>query len=423
MERIQIYENLLIFSTIASSLASLINLLLIYDMGIWSGFLALITTMAVSQLLYDVSFYPNNSPIISDNSSSVAIFIISSIFHCFGGVTQAIASNIISIIVLYTVKYQRSIDIFKHVNLLAAVMVTPSLVLFLFYFLSLGLSDPDTSSDMENIAKYGYFSIRIASIVAIAGTHLYTHYLVYRMTRNVTITSKDLAIQTLIRRLQWYPIIQAVSRSVYSFYELNYTFLFNPFSNVDPNRIKYGDDTQFTLLSITVLLTPITAVGYLVIFLWMQPNAYKCLISRLTTCRKYLPPSSTKRKKHHVTLTNPFSSGNTDLSNKPSKNTYDDYEDHELLYELSMITDDNNSSLYNYFGTRESTTFPATTLEISASAGAMRKTSYTKSLRSKDKDSFVTTAANNPIIITSQQVSSISDSGSPGNLELTVIIS
>lgn len=343
-ERIEIYETLLIVSTIASSAASLTNLLLIYDMGVWSGFIALLTIMTVSQLFYDVTFYTNNAPTGSNINSSEELtgFIISSILQCFGGITQAIVSNQISILILYIVKSQQSFDIFKNFPLLAAIMLSPSAIILFIYFLSLGLQDPNTSATLRIFAEYGYFGVRLASVIGIVCTHLYTHYRVYRMTRNVTLTYKDLAIQTLIRRLQWYPIIQAVSRSIYSFYELEYTFFFNPFSNLSVDQ-ECNNTTQFVFLLLTVLLTPVAAVGYLAVFLYMQPNAYKCLISRLTTGRRYLPPLKKKRPSRGFFTVD--IRGNT----SQSKYTYDDFDDQELLYELS-VGDDRESNYFSRAG-------------------------------------------------------------------------
>jgi len=244
--------------SIISSFASILNLALIYDMQVWSGFTALITIMSISQLLYDLSFYPNNSPLVDTNA---AIFIASSIIHCFGGVTQAITSNIISLVVLFTVKYQRTFDIFKNFNILLFTMTFPAFILLLFYFISLGVSNnTELATVLRQTAIYGYFTIRLASIVGVALTHAYTSYLVYRMTRNVKKTAKDLAIQTLMKRLQWYPIVQALSRSVYCFYELRYAFTFNPFAVVSLSSVEFSNLTQFAILVTTELLTPITAV-------------------------------------------------------------------------------------------------------------------------------------------------------------------
>jgi hypothetical protein len=54
--------------------------------------------------------------------------------------------------------------------------------------------------------------------------------------------------------------VQALSRSVYCFYELRYAFTFNPFAVVSLSSVEFSDLSQFAILVTTELLTPITAV-------------------------------------------------------------------------------------------------------------------------------------------------------------------
>ena len=74
----------------------------------------------------------------------------------------------------------------------------------------------------------------------------------------------------------------------------------------------------------------------------MQPNAYKCLVSRMTTCTRY-----SQRARDTAPLS---SSGGK--STAQQGNTYDDYDDHELLYELSL--DNGNSNNFDFFSRRSS---------------------------------------------------------------------
>ena len=76
----------------------------------------------------------------------------------------------------------------------------------------------------------------------------------------------DDAIATLVSRLKYYPLIQALARSGLSIYEYLY----------DWNFVVEGPigRTQFALQLYSALVAPSASIGYLIIFLVLQPRAF-----------------------------------------------------------------------------------------------------------------------------------------------------
>lgn len=342
-DRLDVYSTLVMSCAVVSCTASILNLAIIYDMKTWTGYIALITVMSACQLLYDLSFFSTKYSVISGIDESNPIFIISSICQCVGGLVEALICNEMSAVVLYTVKYQSSFDILDNFNWLLSIAFTPPMIAVLFFVLYLSMN----MESLNDTAIYIYLFVRLVSVVSIIAIHVYTSYHVYRTTKNATMTRKDIAIQTLIRRLQWYPILQASTRLPYFFYEFYFTFLFSPFSHINTKPIQSSDNFEFVIIIVTVLLQPAISVGYLAIFLAMQPNALKCVLSRLMTGQRYVLHKKLIRSPPQQSSPSPKAlSNNISLRASNLQSTaeiYDTLEDDELLYELSFETIFNES--------------------------------------------------------------------------------
>ena len=105
----------------------------------------------------------------------------------------------------------------------------------------------------------------------------------------VSRTKSEIAISTLSMRLFYYPIIQAIGRSGCAWYEMTYKYNFDPDSgfNFNPERTT---DTQFAAQCLMVISTPLISIGYLCIFLIMQPDAmrsFRALIAQVTCNAMY----------------------------------------------------------------------------------------------------------------------------------------
>lgn len=94
-------------------------------------------------------------------------------------------------------------------------------------------------------------------------------------------SSIELAINVLATRMIYYPVLQAVSILPAAVYE----------TTVSIHKQSPTTTGGIVLDVIFAVLTPSTGIGYLMIFLVMQPNAYKHFRSLITTGRSYRPPN------------------------------------------------------------------------------------------------------------------------------------
>jgi hypothetical protein len=76
----------------------------------------------------------------------------------------------------------------------------------------------------------------------------------------------------------YYPIVQALARFGFSWFEISYGFDF---------AVTTVSDAEFAALCVIAVTTPLGGVGYFVIFLVMQPHSWKFLKSRMLTGKRF----------------------------------------------------------------------------------------------------------------------------------------
>jgi hypothetical protein len=120
--------------------------------------------------------------------------------------------------------------------------------------------------------------VRLGSILINAVVYFVTQSTVNKITGRVShstlkkSSAAEVAIVTLTRRSKFYWIVQAISRSGAAIYEFVYGY--HGFKGNAP-------DKQYIGAIFFAVLTPSAAIGYLAIFLLMQPRAYDSLVDLL----------------------------------------------------------------------------------------------------------------------------------------------
>lgn len=256
----------LVLVTIISLICSILNIWLIYDMKLWSGYLLLVLSLALCQVTYDISFmlwpcyYQNLDCQIAMN-----------VFSDFGGFSATLWTNVMSFVFLSVVVYFRSFDILKHYSKILVVVLSLTIaytVANIYEFIY--SSSTDDTRTGYGITNWVYYYYRMASIVFNFGVYIYS---VIRLRRFLEVANYNDPIRQLIYRFQFYPLCQATSRLGFAWYEMQYGFLFS----VPPQG---EEPTRSAALMISVILGPLAGVGYFIIFLLVQPNAYSHLKSR-----------------------------------------------------------------------------------------------------------------------------------------------
>jgi hypothetical protein len=258
-EPTQIYVVINLVATIIGSVASILCILLIYRMKQVTGHIKLVLYLSYYQLIYDIFCFQNNAD-IDYYQKTFAIFV-----HIVTGLAGAFISNWIAFAAFYIVVYRNSFDVLKNIHLIHASCLIPGIINGIIYYVA-ALPEEDKDDELVDISiLYAYNNIRIISIAVNFFFVIAILYKINQTSSRGKKTEQEIAIRALAHRIILYPVVQAIGRSGYAFYEYAYG------ADVSPSNNAPGAYGCLIFLSI---ITPTTSVGYLIIFLLMQPKAY-----------------------------------------------------------------------------------------------------------------------------------------------------
>ena len=271
----RVFQGTVLAATVVSSFFSVLLIMLLYVMrGRSTGFTTIILAMTILQTMYDVSFYYGVLP-----GPSVVV-LICNLLQIAGGIGSSLFSNILAGIVYYVLVFRRNVDVIKLFPVFCIIVFIPVAVNMLVYIIAYAKD----STHLYNIANLSiYYYIRLLSIFL----NFFLYGLTYIAARQIlgsTNSSNEVvntAILTMVSRLKYYPLIQALARSGLTVYEMQYGYDFNP-DPVTPER--------FGLQIYSALITPSASVGYFFVFLYVQPHACNYFFS-LLKCSTYVAPT------------------------------------------------------------------------------------------------------------------------------------
>lgn len=268
----QVFVSLALIATIVSSTSSSSVLIMIKRLNIWNLHLSLIFAMTSFELMYDVFFFS-----CMVDTGSFGLTVLSNIAVCLGGTTSSMLSNVIALVALYVVYYRKTINLMPYYYLIIAVASIPGMIVIIMYMMV--LSDVKYSYLVDVGLTGIYYYTRLASIGINFVCSICTAVTVHRMKSLTNARSNaEIAINRLSMRMFYYPIVQAIGRSGCAWYEMEYGYNYqlNRTVNLDPPDTS---DTEFGVQCWMTVCIPLIAVGYLVIFLIMQPDASKSVTS------------------------------------------------------------------------------------------------------------------------------------------------
>ena len=226
------------------------------------GYIKLILAMSWYQLLYDITLFN----VIVD-VGNYPILYIASFVEIIGGIGASFMSNWIAFVLFYVVIFEKSFDILK--NYIYIILSTVIIWLPMVIIYSIGALPQGSNPRLVTLERLSlFYYIKLSSIALnffLIGCIVYKNYQV--RSKNTTKTPAEIAINTLCRRVMYYPILQTLSRSGYAWYESQYGFDFRV-SQAEHNGERY------TALMYSAIITPTVSFGYLIIFLYIEPNAY-----------------------------------------------------------------------------------------------------------------------------------------------------
>lgn len=196
------YVYLDLIGTITSSIASVVTILVINRMKI-TGYIKLILTMTWFQFIYDVSFFNGTIDV-----GNYWVTYVANVWQIVGGIGSSLISNWIAFVVLYVVCNKRSIDIMRNYKYMLASAVIPAFGIAALY--SVGAVPRDKDQSIEDLANLGfYYYTRLVSIMLnflMFGMASYFNHLI--RSKGLGKSPAEQAINTLCRRLMYYPLLQ-----------------------------------------------------------------------------------------------------------------------------------------------------------------------------------------------------------------------
>jgi len=268
----QAYVSLNLIITVIGSLASLFMIIVIHRMKVKTGHILLLLFMSYFQLIYDVFCFTANV------DCGYSARVVSYFFHLSSGIAVSIFSNWIAFVALFIVFFRQKFDVLKNTYSILASAIIPGLASGIFYLIA-ALHTINDHDDLVTVSvSQVYNNLRLISVFL---NFFFVAIIVYKieiMSSKMTKKSpQEEAIRTLAYRMIYYPIVQAIGRSGYAWYELTYG-PYMEYHNVSTE--------QYSSLIFLSIITPIVSIGYLVIFIIMQPSGYEHC-KALLTCQPY----------------------------------------------------------------------------------------------------------------------------------------
>jgi hypothetical protein len=249
-------------------LCSILTLWIIYRMNRMNGYLKLILTLTISQLLYDISIV-----LVTCHWYPIKFFYIS--LRSMSGLWATFITNILSFVVLYTVWTSQVIDLAKNIRYILPTLFIPATLY--------GIVAPYVifySSDyIVHIVSSVYFWIRVASIIFNIFSYLGMVYKLHLMDSlwlpPPSSVSPSLPKPThsplwaLAHRFKYYPIVQIITRLPVAIHEYSYGH--------DYGYPEHGSLREKISLITYVVFLPAAGLGFFLVFITVCPGAFQRL--------------------------------------------------------------------------------------------------------------------------------------------------
>jgi hypothetical protein len=223
---------------LVSLICSVFTLVLIYFTRKWNGYLLLLTSMTVSQVIYDINYILRPARYIS------ACFLVQ-FLDLLGGLGVSFWTNILAFVIAYTIVFSQSINIFALYPYFAFFAIGIPLIVAL-----LAMSMPDVidhtddgygscsyqeSTEGSFIINFYYYG-RLVSVIWTVILCSLTFYKIRQMAigtgpmRSYPTASKDTdiiatesrAILMTVKKMNYYAVAQVICRSGAAWNEFDY---------------------------------------------------------------------------------------------------------------------------------------------------------------------------------------------------------
>jgi hypothetical protein len=286
--------------------------------------------------VYDITLFT----VIVDVGNYPIVYL-STVVEIIGGIGASFMSNWIAFVLFYVVVYKKSFDVMKnyiYIILSTIIIWIPIVVIYSIGALPEG-SNPHLVTFVHLTLYYYARLVSIALNFIMIGFIVYKNYQV--RSKNATKTPAEIAINTLCRRVMYYPVLQTISRSGYAWYEFQYGFNFSV-SQAQHDPERYG------LLIYSAIITPTISIGYLMIFLYIEPHAYKIfkkIFCGIDTPEKGSDNQSISSSIDGSVLSNIYNSSNSSISNNDMMKS--SLQEQQSIIEMTRNSERKSAYLYD----------------------------------------------------------------------------
>lgn len=260
-----------------SFLSSLCVVYLIVAMKKWNGYIILVLSMTLCQLLYDIA-----NLLVMASGASYVMCQLQAFLVMFGGLSVTLWSNILSLLVFYIVSTIKTPNIFDLYTRIVSVACGPTFILALVGLFGKAYGHYNNywctwnhNNDISKNLQQTYYWGRTVSILFNFTIYVLIAKQVARINKGCQNSRGATALATLAQRMKYYPLIQSLCRLGGALDEWQYNQQYESF--------------PFALLH--ALCSPSTGIGYLLIFLIVQPGAWAFLRSCGKSTAKSHSPS------------------------------------------------------------------------------------------------------------------------------------
>lgn len=252
-----IFGTCLMTMALVSTISSVLTLCIIHQLRKFSGYLVLVYSMTVCQIIYDLSFF------FFSGYQIKTVYSVIQFLTCFGGISVAIWTNILSGVVLYISMYFKSVEIWAHYGGFLFISIVPA---FAWAVATLVVADDTLMNTWYNYMRFVFILFNfIVYIIISINLHRLGQGLVYEPLRELS------------RRFKYYPICQILTRIPAVCYQFKYGYGTEDF---DSPR----STSELISLIFYCVTIPSAGFAYFIVFLWMQPQALEILKGWLSHC-------------------------------------------------------------------------------------------------------------------------------------------
>lgn len=240
------------FSTIQIVITSISSIFVIFQLHLmkklpFNGFAILIFSLAISTLIYNVSFYFRLDTTQSWGEA------VSLLVEVFGDLSMGVWTNIISVTLFRIVFTLSNVNILKELKFYVFVNIVVSFTVMMYAALTAGLSLKPTS-----YAFRIYYYIRSTQVMVNLLLYAVTYWKVNHLSKEVAIgkltESQAEAVSILIGRMRYYGIVQITTRFFATLFALNKS-----------TRQSVG------LHYAAAVTSPLCGIAYFFVYVYLQP--------------------------------------------------------------------------------------------------------------------------------------------------------